>query len=223
MSVQPTSNSGHSTALVSKNNRLRFSLYFIAGTILASVLSIYPVSALLNLLSSVYPSNPVQPNLPAPIGFLDIPLGTHTSEFDQGWIHYFGLLHSILIQVIFGTFTGIFQWIVLRQYLSTGNWILATILGYQIAGLLASNPFSPAIYYAFVCRGFFQWLILRQIVCDSWIWLLTHPLAFLLASGLGFLLSQDLIRDSWIIYSSLLGILQAIVLCIFVQKRNQAI
>jgi hypothetical protein len=221
MSALPNPDANPSSFLVPKGNRPRFILYFVAVTTAAGFLSLYPSIALQALLGSIYPSNPVQPNLPDPLGLLDILFKGNTSRATEDWVNWYGLLRAVAVQTVLGVFTGLFQWSFLRQHLSRGNWLLATILGYQLAGLLASNPINPAIYYSLVCRGVLQWLILRQVVRDSWIWLLAHPLAFLVATAFGFLLNQDTIRDSWVIYSILLGLAQSAIFCTFQLKSSR--
>lgn len=220
MSIQPDPNSNNSATLIPESNRLKFSLRFVALTTVGGALSLFPTILLKALLSANYPSNPVQPSLPAPIGLLDIVLDRINLSPNTDWMNWFGLLHGVAVQTVVGIVIGIFQWIVLRHYLTKGNWILATMLGYQIAALLSPEPISPAFFYASASRGIFQWLILKQVARDAWIWLLTDPLALLLSSSLRVLFINTFSGDIRLVYITFIGVLQAFVLCVLPRKTN---
>jgi hypothetical protein len=229
MSSQSLSPDSSSPVLfIPKSDRPRFIFFFIAVTTLAGILSLYPTHLLDALLNTLYPS--VQDYPLYSVTLLDILLG-NTSQVpnylsnipSSSWIVWPRLLRGVLAETIFGASIGSLQWGILRQYLPSSKWILATILGFEIAGLMISDFMHPAIYYALGFRGLIQWFLLRRIVRDSWIWLASHPLAFLVIQMIGALFVQDILWGSWVPYSIVLGVLQSITFCIFYRKSRQPV
>jgi hypothetical protein len=77
-----------------------------------------------------------------------------------------------------GICIGIAQWIVLRRYIPSKSWILATTLGWAfsmgVGGKLVSifiNYERLGFFVAFICLGFAQWLVLRKHTKHSWVWI----------------------------------------------------
>ena len=97
---------------------------------------------------------------------------------------------AILAGLIAGATLGLIQWLLLRSQLSLSMWwILATAIGMAV-GLAVSTAFlgsettgSPLLWRAFftgLCIGIAQWLVLRQVLPQSILWIGVIPLAWTL-------------------------------------------
>lgn len=94
-----------------------------------------------------------------------------------------------LVQVaLTGIAIGVAQGLMLRRYVSSGQWIVATSLGWLVSGAVALSLVESAGTFfsnlAFVALGFAQWLVLRQVAKPSWLWILLPCVASLVSFAL---------------------------------------
>jgi hypothetical protein len=97
---------------------------------------------------------------------------------------------GIIGALVLGSAIGTAQWLVLRTKIPLSNrYVLATSLGWFVAGLLQSYNFFGAISGAFV--GIAQWSILRKFFYQAGWWVLVNTIGWGLA---GFLSLQASLR-----------------------------
>ena len=89
-----------------------------------------------------------------------------------------------LVQVaLTGIAIGVAQGFMLRRYVPSGQWMVATGLGWLVSGAVALSLLESSGEFfgnlAFVCLGFAQWLVLRQVAKPAWFWILLPCVASL--------------------------------------------
>lgn len=105
-------------------------------------------------------------------------------------------LARILIPLVAGFMVGLFQWLVLRRYLThSADWILhggaawslAYALGLLVIQVLSQSPLGALIGYALfgAIVGLIQWPALRREIRHALPWVLTNVVAWALGSYLG--------------------------------------
>jgi hypothetical protein len=117
-----------------------------------------------------------------------------------------------------GIFIGIAQWIVLRRYIPSKSWILATALGWAFS----MGIYSKLVYinewvsvFAFICLGFAQWLVLRRRIVHSWVWILVPILPIVLVDALNIVTISNPNIMLEIVRIITVGGLPALCLCLF--------
>jgi hypothetical protein len=123
--------------------------------------------------------------------------------------------------LIWGLVLGLIQWWILRKYFKSKFWILATTVGWG----LSMGFYSPLMRMsfgsiAFLILGFLQFLVLRNQVKYSWLWIVVpfipSTLSDLFTVGFKGYIPLNLMQPvSEIVSAILLGIFPAIILCLF--------
>ncbi|MBI5295805.1 MAG: toll/interleukin-1 receptor domain-containing protein [Chloroflexi bacterium] len=96
--------------------------------------------------------------------------------------------------VIMGLAIGLGQWILLyRKISNSGWWVLASVIGFTVAGI-EDGAFVIESWYTGVIYGLIagtgQWLILRQQIANSKIWIIFCALGWGIAWAIGLLLES---------------------------------
>jgi hypothetical protein len=99
---------------------------------------------------------------------------------------------GITLGIVMGATGGYMQWVVLREKVErVGWWVLASILGFAVAGSalgtidVNENYVMAGILFAAifgVAAGIMQWLVLRQKVVRSGLWILASIFGSLVGS-----------------------------------------
>lgn len=154
----------------------------------------------------------------------------------------FGIWQRFLSNLVLGAIIGIAQWSILRKYIPSWLWIVATSVGWGISAVIArtwSAQIGGALNGIFyLCLGVTQWLLLRRYVVNARWWLLIVPFSVyvfrLITAIVFFTIIQTNLRGLWQISSSTqiliqsifasvpLGLIQAISLCIFSKKSSKS-
>lgn len=85
--------------------------------------------------------------------------------------------------ILTGIAIGFAQGFLLRRYLSSWHWVVATSLGWLVSSALALSLLTSSggilSSLAFVWLGFAQWWVLRQVAKPTWFWILLPCIASL--------------------------------------------
>ncbi|HEY9805220.1 MAG TPA: hypothetical protein V6D04_01520 [Candidatus Obscuribacterales bacterium] len=85
--------------------------------------------------------------------------------------------------ILTGAAIGLAQGFMLRRYVSSWQWIVATSVGWLVSGAVALSLLESLGEFvsilAFVWLGFAQWLVLRQVAKPAWFWILLPSVASL--------------------------------------------
>jgi hypothetical protein len=121
--------------------------------------------------------------------------------------------------LVWGLFMGTAQWLVLREYISSRYWILATTIGWGIC-MGFYGTFNPAATFliAPLFLGFTQWFFLRRYVQYSWAWVIV-PVLFHAPVGIFDNLKVNSF-DHKIVTGIIVGLVPAISFCLL-HKKDQ--
>jgi hypothetical protein len=81
-----------------------------------------------------------------------------------------------------GASVGAAQWLILRQYVPNGLWIVATSVGWGISSVIANAWFETIggalgnIFYIWL--GLTEWLVLRKYARNAWWWVFVVCVSF---------------------------------------------
>ncbi|HCF28566.1 MAG TPA: hypothetical protein DEV81_15505, partial [Cyanobacteria bacterium UBA11049] len=152
-----------------------------------------------------------------------------------------GIWQIFLHNLVIGACLGIAQWSILRKYIPSSLWIVATSVGWAISAVIAitcCNPIGGAlngIFYLWL--GVTQWLLLRRYVVNAGWWILVVPFSVyvfrLIAAIVLFAVIQTNLTllqsfpSAQILIQSIfaavpLGGIQAISLCILRKKSSRS-
>jgi len=131
--------------------------------------------------------------------FLGFVVGGVVGGFAGYAIDEFGIAGLAVFGAMFGAIGGVMQWLVLRRHVAqTGGWVVATAVGYTLAGITTALIFrlfmntSAALVgivafgaVAGVVGGIMQWLVLRRNVARAGWWVLASILGLVVGMGVG--------------------------------------
>jgi hypothetical protein len=138
--------------------------------------------------------------------FRFVPSSLLNSKFD-----WFGIMLGVASGIAIGFSVGVFQWLILRNYLShSWLWIAATLLGMTSGYFIEGFIWVAARYYLsmYVTAEFWtlikwitpfieglvigltQWVVLRKFLSKSWTWVIMNGFSWTLALAIG----KDIIR-----------------------------
>ena len=152
-----------------------------------------------------------------------------------------GIWPIFLHNLVIGASLGIAQWSILRKYIPSWLWIVATSVGWAISAVIAitwSDRIGGALNGLFyLCLGVTQWLLLRRYAIDARWWILIVPFSVyvfrLIAAIVLFAVIQthstllQISPSAQILIQSILGAvllggIQALGLCILRKKSSRS-
>ncbi|MEM8829314.1 MAG: hypothetical protein AAGE96_08160 [Cyanobacteria bacterium P01_G01_bin.19] len=155
------------------------------------------------------------------------------------------ILYKTVAGFVTGTLTGVFQWLILRQYIPSCKWIVVVAINFVLTAfiraiflsrwilIISSNiELLPTKFWLIIgaeiiisiglalLAGYLQWYVLRPYIVKARWWIFI-PLTVMLVSGLIFILSAHsyfLIFDMGIVRLTIFPATQAICFCILHKK-----
>jgi hypothetical protein len=137
-------------------------------------------------------------------------------------VDHYSMHKMVIIGAAIGLCIGVFEWLVIRRYISNaGLWIVASVLGWGI-GVLIRELLSAQgevfwIILAGIPVGIMQWLILRKTYYDIGLWAI-------LSAIVNILIAIQIVptpvfwpATGWWIYQSIFGLVRGAILgCVLV-------
>lgn len=99
-----------------------------------------------------------------------------------------------VISIPFGSIIGVMQWLVIKKYFKkSGMWFatcaLSMFVGNSVSLMVVTifqNSEVLLTWFIFGgLSGFFQWLIIRKQITNSWVWILVYVIAGVIAAIFG--------------------------------------